>query len=229
MEREMKQHGMLHHVARIDAHHRTFLAMSAGVAGFFLLAGHSMETRLIISWNAFAVAMLLLSWVTLFNADPKSMSLLVTLQDSSRSLIFVVLIIATSVSFLAVGFLLGPAKGLPPPLLREHVLLSVVSIVSSWTLMHTIFALRYAHHYYTGIDRELKSGHAGGLDFPGGHMPDYLDFAYFSFVIGMTCQVSDVQISSRHLRRLALLHGALSFGFNTAVLALSVNVVSGML
>jgi len=71
--------------------------------------------------------------------------------------------------------------------------------------------------------------HAGGLIFPGDRPPNYLDFAYFSFVIGMTCQVSDVQITSRRMRRISLFHSVLSFGFNTLILALLINTVSGLL
>ena len=90
--------------------------------------------------------------------------------------------------------------------------------------MHTVFALRYAHIYYG--DSDDPNEHAGGLEFPRDDAPDYLDFAYFAFVIGMTCQVSDVGISSKPLRRLALLQGVLSFGFNTVILALAINTIA---
>ena len=89
--------------------------------------------------------------------------------------------------------------------------------------MHTVFGLRYAHAFYGDSDEVGQDRHAGGLEFPGERMPDYFDFAYFSFVIGMTCQVSDVQITSRRMRRLALTHSVLSFGFNTVILALAVS------
>ena len=89
------------------------------------------------------------------------------------------------------------------------------------------FGLRYAHTFYGDPDGPAgPQQHAGGLDFPGGRLPDYMDFAYFSFVIGMTFQVSDVQITSREFRKLVLLHGMLSFGFNTVILALTINTVS---
>jgi uncharacterized membrane protein len=90
-----------------------------------------------------------------------------------------------------------------------------------------MFAMRYAHAYYG--DGKSGDKHAGGLEFPSDDTPDYLDFAYFSFVIGMTCQVSDVQITAKSLRTLALIHGILSFCFNTIILALTINTVSGLL
>jgi uncharacterized membrane protein len=90
-----------------------------------------------------------------------------------------------------------------------------------------MFGMRYAHTYYG--DNESSDAPVGGLEFPGDTSPDYRDFAYFSFVIGMTCQVSDVQITSKSLRTLALIHGILSFCFNTVILALTINTVSGLL
>jgi uncharacterized membrane protein len=99
----------------------------------------------------------------------------------------------------------------------------------SWSLMHTVFGLRYAHAFYGDSDQPCENRHAGGLVFPGERMPDYFDFAYFSFVIGMTCQVSDVQITSHRMRRLTLLQSVLAFGFNTIILALLINTVSSLL
>ena len=102
-------------------------------------------------------------------------------------------------------------------------------MVSSWFLIHTVFAMHYAHGYYHDEDEGPGFASAGGLEFPNEKEPDFLDFAYFSFVIGMTCQVSDVQVSSQGMRRLALVHGLLSFVFNTVILALSINLASGLL
>jgi uncharacterized membrane protein len=92
-----------------------------------------------------------------------------------------------------------------------------------------VYSLRYAHAFYGDGDDSGVQKHAGGLIFPGDRPPNYFDFAYFSFVIGMTCQVSDVQITSRHMRRITLVHSLLAFGFNTLILALLINTVSGLL
>jgi uncharacterized membrane protein len=91
-------------------------------------------------------------------------------------------------------------------------------------MLHIIFTFRYAHMYYhSNLNNE--TGLCGGLEIPNEKYPDYLDFAYFSFVIGMTFQVSDINITSKSMRRLALLHGMLSFLFNTVIVALSINVI----
>jgi uncharacterized membrane protein len=102
-----------------------------------------------------------------------------------------------------------------------------VTLFVSWLMTHVTFAFRYAHEYYE-IDGG-STGIAGGLEFPGEKRPDYLDFMYFSLVLGMTFQVSDVQITARKFRRLAAVHGLLSFLFNTIILALTVNIAAGLL
>ncbi|WJJ93496.1 DUF1345 domain-containing protein [Neopusillimonas aromaticivorans] len=103
-----------------------------------------------------------------------------------------------------------------------HIALAVCSLILAWLFMNTIFALHYAHDYYVNSNREPV-----GLNFPGTSDPDYWDFLYFAFVIGMTFQVSDVQIDSRAIRRVALAHAMIAFFFNVVVIALSVNIVAG--
>src|SRR5436190_2028312 len=110
-----------------------------------------------------------------------------------------------------------------------HLLLTLMTVIFSWALVHTVYGLRYAHAFYGDSDEPGVNRHAGGLIFPGDRPPDYFDFAYFSFVVGMTCQVSDVQITSRRLRRLTLAHSVLAFGSNTIILALLINTVSSLL
>ena len=128
----------------------------------------------------------------------------------------------------AVGYFMSTAKGLAREPLAGHVIAAIGTVILSWLVVHTVFTLHYACLYY--LDPAAK-GQGGGLCFPGEQEfeADYLDFAYFSFVIGMTSQVSDIQISSRLIRRWALLHGMISFAFNAAILALSINIISGML
>jgi len=102
-----------------------------------------------------------------------------------------------------------------------RVVLAGLTVLGSWSLIHTVFAVHYAHLYYGPSN--------GGLIFPGGGDPNYYDFLYYSFVVGMTCQVSDVQVAEAGMRRLTLVHGVLSFFFNTVVLALAVSVGAGLL
>jgi len=111
--------------------------------------------------------------------------------------------------------------------LALYLPVAVAGILLSWAMVHCMFTLHYAHIYYDD-DETDNTRHTGGLEFPSEKNPDYLDFAYFSFVIGMTFQVSDVEISNKKLRRLALLHGLLAFGLNTFVVALTINLVAGL-
>ena len=124
-----------------------------------------------------------------------------------------------------VVFELGAAKEAQDAQATGHVALAIITIFLSWTFVHMIFSLHYAHEFYG----ERRDGKIGGLDFPGGGHPDYWDFLYFSLVIGMTSQVSDVCVSSRYIRRVVAVHGVLSFFFNLTVLALTVNLVSNLI
>lgn len=105
--------------------------------------------------------------------------------------------------------------------------IALTGMLFSWILVHTIFTLRYAHIFY-GNDKNNAATHLGGLNFPEEKNPDYLDFAYFSFVVGMAFQVSDTEVTEKRLRRLVLLHGLICFGYNTIIVALSINVIAGL-
>jgi uncharacterized membrane protein len=191
----------------------------------FFAVRATMATRVIAGWDSFSVTLLALIWITILGSGIDHIRHRARSEDISRLLIFVFTVGAACCSIFAVVALLAAAKANSH--IGAHAALCVVAVLGSWTLVHTMFTLRYAHIYYgegTAADKP-----AGGLEFPSDDSPDYLDFAYFSFVIGMTAQVSDVQISSKRLRSLALVHGILSFCFNTVILALTINTVSGLL
>lgn len=213
-------------IHRLDAHHRVALSLLIALIVFAAVPSHRLAVRTLIAWDAFAVTSIAVSWLCIIIADPRTSVREAQLQDSSRTALFLFVIIAAVASLLAVGLLLGNAKGLSSSRQTEHAILAGLTVASSWFLTHTVFALRYAHIFYRAGDNAAKSTHGEGLDFPQEKHPDFLDFAYFSFVIGMTCQVSDVQITSRRIRRVALLHGLLAFVFNTVILALSINLAS---
>jgi uncharacterized membrane protein len=213
----------------MDAHHRVFAGCTVAVLAFLGLHGHAIfPIQLVVAWDAFAFTMVVLAWVVICTKDPYEARREARLQDASATFLFALVISAATVSLLAVGLLLGSAKQLSPAGLAGYITLSVTAVVISWALVHTIFALRYAHLYFQDALKVERHAVLGGLIFPGKCSPDYFDFAYFSFVIGMTCQVSDVQISSSNLRRLALVHGLISFAFNTAILAMFVNIIAGL-
>ena len=223
-------HEIRHRLSHMEAHHRLAIALAVAVAVCFSLTGHMHWRRLtIVTWDAYALSVLGLAWMRIVTAEPRVVVRLATLQPSSRKLIFLFVITAACASLGSVAFLLGMSKGLTGLLFAENVILALATVVLSWLVLHTVFALHYAHLFYREHHTDKTEYIARGLVFPDGNIePDYYDFAYFSFVIGMTSQVSDVQISSREIRRWALLHGMVSFGFNTAVLALSINIISGL-
>ena len=132
---------------------------------------------------------------------------------------------AVLASVAAIAVMLQHAKDLQGLQRNVHIVLSMLALTSAWLVIHTLFAYRYAHRYY---QEEMQHEPDGpGLVFPGGRDPDYFDFLYHALVVGMTSQVSDVQVTSREMRHLTLVHSVLSFAFNMLVLALSINVIAG--
>ncbi|MGZ3944298.1 MAG: DUF1345 domain-containing protein [Mucilaginibacter sp.] len=217
-----------HLFMRMDAHHRVMISLVVAAIVFPLTYSTvSLPSTILITWMAFALSAILLIWITILSSHPREVQRIAKLQDSSRAMLFGFVITASMVSLLAVYFLLKSAKGHTANV-SGHILLAMAAVFVSWWLVHTIFTMRYAHMYYDTVADDGTPKKGGGLQFPDETQPDYLDFVYFSFVIGMTFQVSDVEISSRHIRRLAWLHGLISFIFNTAIVALSINVISGL-
>jgi uncharacterized membrane protein len=197
---------------------RTFIAVAIGIAAFVLLPDTlRLVTRLVVGWGAFAALYLVLAYIMMLRCDVAHIRRSAILQDDGRFLILLVTALGAFASLAAIVFELGASKHS-----ASGLILATVTIVLSWALVHTAFALHYAHEFYRG-DKP------GGLQFPGGDAhaeADYWDFVYFSFVIGMTAQVSDVGITDRIIRRTATVHGIISFVFNTALLALMVNIAA---
>lgn len=179
------------------------------------------------AWVVAVSCFLALTAFAVGGAAPERLRARARAQDQSRWVILTLIVIAAIVSLLAAAVLLRkqPDETLTQLILRTVLVGGVV--ISSWSLTHTVFALHYAHVYY-GDGPTPGPDDAGGLLFPGGDgFPDFWDFLYFSFIIGMTCQVSDVQITGRPMRRLATMHGILSFFFNTVILAITINLLVG--
>lgn len=188
----------------------------------------SLSTKILCIWDAGMISFLATTWVLMMQAKSKTMRRNAQSQDEGRLVILSIVTTAACASIFAIAFILKETKGKDISILIPHLLLAVVTIIGSWLLVHTIFAMHYAHEYYQ--DHQTQSDcKAGGLDFPEDIEPDYWDFLYFSFVIGMTSQVSDIQITSRSMRRLSLLHSILSFFFNTAIVAMSINIIAGLI
>jgi Predicted membrane protein len=209
---------MMDLMARHDAWHRVILGSVAGAFVFFFLRHRPLSTDTIAAWDTFAFCVLAASWLTILIRPQQKLRARAQEEDFGRTVIFVFVVVAACASLFAVGLLVREGTA-------GHLVLGLATVVSSWSLIQTIFGLHYDHAFYGDSDKHGETQHAGGLIFPGDRPPDYLDFAYFSFVIGMTCQVSDVQITSYRLRRLALLQSLLAFVFNTIILALLINTV----
>lgn len=198
------------------------------ISSFLLPSGFSLSTRILFIWDVGMICFLVSTWVLMVRAIPKTMRRNAQRQDEGRLVILSLITAAACASILAIAFILRETKGKDASIVIPHIILAVVTIIGSWLIVHTIFAMHYAHEYYQ--DHKIQSNSkAGGLDFPEDIEPDYWDFLYFSFVIGMTSQVSDVQITSHSLRRLSLFHSILSFFFNTAIVAMSINIIAGLI
>jgi uncharacterized membrane protein len=215
--------------------------------GFAYLPWLRLATALIVGFIAYAViphnhrpviraiwgwdlgVLVLLGWIMAMMAGSTEnhMRRRAARQDLGRWVILLAVVAGALFSLLALAYVQKTFKAAPdgePPLYLATI---VGTLVLSWLLVHTVFTLHYAHGYYGPSEEEDDAdGLVGGLEFPSEKQPDYWDFMYFSYVVGMTSQVSDVQISGRHLRRLALIHGVISFFFNTIILALTINILA---
>ncbi len=208
---------------------RLFIGLLCGLlAAPMLPHGIGPTTRTILAWDI-GVIVYLVSSALLFTTERLDrMPADAAAQEEGEWTIFWLTVAAVAFSFAAIiSEFASTTKDLPQVQRNLHLVLVAVTLFVSWLMTHTTFAFRYAHEYYE-ID-PANSGIVGGLEFPGEKRPDYLDFMYFSLVLGMTFQVSDVQITARKFRRLASVHGLLSFMFNTIILALTVNLAAGLL
>jgi uncharacterized membrane protein len=216
-------------VNRLNSIQKLAISIVAGILAYFifLLAHARILPHLIFAWDIFALVLVILTGITFYTTSPKGIRKQARRQDDHSLVIFFIMLTAACISMLAVIMLLiSKSEGTAAKAWQLPI--GMGCMVLSWFIVHTLFTSRYAHMYYS--DHKTKADtYAGGLDFPKEDEPDFVDFAYFSFTIGMTFQVSDVEISSRKIRRLALWHGLISFSYNAAVIALMVNIIAGLM
>jgi len=201
---------------------RLAVAAACGLAAALALGGQGWALQLVAGWDGFAVALLSLAWVVIWHEDATQTRRRAAGEDPGRRMVWVLTVVASSASLFAAVGVLRQSHHLAPGRAAWWLALCLVAVAGSWLLTHTSWSFRYAHLYY----RDDAAG-TGGLDFPGGEPPDQLDFAYFAFTIGMCFQTSDVAIKSRTIRRAVLFHGAQSFAYTTAIIALALNLVVG--
>jgi uncharacterized membrane protein len=206
-------------------HARLFLsaAFGAAVALGLVALPWRLPTRILIGWDSGVILYLLLSCRVAARASIATIRQRAAINDDGAIALLVLTTAAAVASLAAVLAELGHAPG------QYQVALGVSTILLSWIFMHWIFALHYAREFYGKAGDKAGDKISSGLVFPGNQEPDYWDFLYYSLVVAMTAQVSDVQVTSKAIRRLTTVHGVVSFFFNVAVLALTVNIVSSLM
>lgn len=204
---------------------RLLIAATIGAALCFALPGSlRWSTRLLLAWDAGTLLYIALISAMMMRSEVGDIRSRAKLFDENRFTILIMILLATVSSFGAIVAELvnGRSGGALPP---GPMALAGVTVLLSWTFTHMVFAVHYAHEYYQCVDQSER----GGLQFPNEPEPDYGDFLYFSFVIGCAAQTADVGVTSGAMRRNVLVHGVVAFLFNTAVLALSVNIAAGLI
>jgi len=204
----------------------TTCAALAAVCAIFLPRSLSAATRSLVAWDIgaglyLALVLRMMAGATLDLTRSRAKAL-----DEGALAVLAITLAAAIASVAAIVIELSGLKAYPAETRGLHLALAAFTIACSWCFVHTIFAVHYAHEYYVDAP---ELGNKNALEFPDTPRPDYFDFLYFSFVIGTTSQTADVNIVSRTMRRLALLHGVVAFFFNTTLLALTVNIAAGLL
>jgi uncharacterized membrane protein len=207
---------------------RLFIGVVCGCIAYVLLPSrYGPQAHAILAWDAGVSVFLVLIAILFLSEHQGRMAADAERQEQGEWTIFFLTVAGVAISLVAIIFEFSTSKDIPVTQRNLHIAVVAFTLFASWLMTHVTFALRYAHEFYAkradGDDLER------GLQFPGENDPDYMDFMYFALVLGMTFQVSDVQITSRKLRRLATLHGLLGFLFDTIIVALTVNIAAGLL
>jgi len=182
-------------------------------------------TRFLLTWNAAVFLYLLLAGVMMARSSNEKIRRRALHQDEGRKTVLLLVVLTAMASLVAIVDELSVVKNMTGPVRLGHIALTALTVVTSWIFTHLMFAIHYAHDYYLNVSRQQPTG----LVFPGEEAPDYGDFLYFAGVIGTSGQTADVSLTSRAMRRMGLAHCVLSFFFNAAVLALTINIAASLL
>ncbi len=217
---------------RLHPVHRLLISFLFSLVVYFIVQPSKLPALIVAMfiWNVFAIVYLLLCWIVLMKRPVSQIRQLAKKDDGSVLYVYMLIIISSFASMVTV-LLLVISKN---DSLTQNVFYipdAIAGILLSWIMVHTIYTFHYAHIYY-GDSKKHPGNDCYGLEFPGNetktYQPNYIDFAYFAFTIGCTFQVSDIEISSPKMRRIALGHGLISFCLNTFVVALTINLVAGL-
>ena len=184
-------------------------------------------TRTVAAYDGAAIVIIAVFWFLGMHGDPSNTACRAAVEDPGRNIVLT--LVLGSVAFGLVSAIVILGRGPHVTNVNEKLFLygiGFLAVIAGWFLIHTIFVFRYAHLFY--FDSDDDGSAQRGLIFPGTDEPNDFDFAYFSFVIGMTFQVSDVNIKDSGVRRVVLLHSLISFAYNTAIVALVINLASGL-
>ena len=211
---------------QVRARPRLLIAVVAGLLTFGLMPdGLAVSTRALVTWDVGAGLYLSLAFVLFGRASVEHMRWRARVQDDGAAVVLFLTTAAAIASLVAIAAELSGMKAATLTTQGLHLALAALTFVASWLLVHTSFALHYAHAYYVALGKDGRAP----LEFQGQEEPGYMDFLYFSMVIGMTSQTADVAIASTRMRRLVMAHGMIAFVFNTTLLALTINVAASLL
>jgi len=202
----------------IQAQPRLVTAAVVGGLLWLILPGRA-ATRLLTAWDCATGLYLVLAFAMMARSSIQRIRVRAAIQDEGQTVILGLTTITAIVSLAGVVVELALAKTYQGHEGWRHIALAGITVVLSWSFLHTMFAVHYAHEYY--------SGPAQGLEFPGHESPDYWDFMYYAFTIGTACATADVNITEKRLRRVTTLHCIVAFFFNTTILAFTVNIGAG--
>jgi uncharacterized membrane protein len=216
----------------IRARPRLLLCALLGVAIGLVLPEHMrVATRALIAWNIAVLSYLVAAAHLVGQSDHQMVRRHARFQDEGRFVILLLAVGTACASFGAIVLELGPVKNMEGWQKALHLGLAILTVVDSWLFMHLTFAFHYAHEFYDETEAcpEKKVEERGGLLFPGSEPPNYVDFLYYAYVIGLASQTADVSTTSRGMRVLTAVHGTLAFFYNLAIIGLTVNISSGFI
>lgn len=206
----------------LSASHRLLIIAIAGAAAFFALSSNpSVMVRLALSWIIASSLYVLSTFMMMHFSTKENISHLSEKEDDGAIFILLITLLGSITSLVVIVMIMTDIKSLMISDTAKEIGLVLLTYISSWFLIHTAFALHYAHVYYQDYEKTKQPP----LIFPSTLKPNYVDFLYFSMVLGMTCQTADVNIASTRIRYLAMVQGLTAFVFNTTLLVLTINLI----
>lgn len=218
----MKSTHWSQHWHYISASHRLLLITVVGIASFFILSSiPSIMVRIAISWIIASSLYVLSTFLMMHFSSQENIAHLSEKEDDGAIFILLITLLGSVTSLVVIVMIMTDIKSLMISDTAKEIGLVLLTYISSWFLIHTAFTLHYAHVYYQDYEKTKEPP----LIFPSTLKPNYIDFFYFSMVLGMTCQTADVNIASTRMRYLAMIQGLTAFVFNTTLLVLTINLI----